>query len=56
VLGGEPVGPAGLALPPHVLTAGNDFATAREEVFGPVMTVIRADDEEDALRLANDTE
>lgn len=56
VLRGDPVGPAGLGLPPHVLLAGNDVATAREEVFGPVMTVIRADDEEDALRLANDTE
>ncbi|MCV7441163.1 aldehyde dehydrogenase family protein [Mycobacterium paraense] len=53
--GGEPVGPTGLGLPPHVLTATNDAATAREEVFGPVMTVIRADDEADALRLANDT-
>lgn len=53
--GGDPFGPTGLALPPHVLAAGNDVATAREEVFGPVMTVIRADDESDALRLANDT-
>jgi len=56
LLGGEPFGPAGLCLPPHVLTASNDVATAREEVFGPVMTVIRADGEDDALRLANDTE
>jgi aldehyde dehydrogenase (NAD+) len=30
-------------------------ATAREEVFGPVMTVIRAGDDAEALRLANDT-
>jgi aldehyde dehydrogenase (NAD+) len=56
VLGGDPGGPAGLALPPHVLLGGNDCATAREEVFGPVMTVIRAKGDEDALRLANDTE
>lgn len=56
VLGGEPGGPSGLLLPPHVLLAGNDVATAREEVFGPVITVIRADGEEDALRIANDTE
>lgn len=54
--GGEPFGPTGLALPPHVLIAGsNDASTAREEVFGPVMTIIRAHDESDALRLANDT-
>jgi aldehyde dehydrogenase (NAD+) len=31
-------------------------ATAREEVFGPVITIIRADGDEDALRIANDTE
>lgn len=56
LLGGDPVGPAGLGLPPHVLTADNDATTAREEVFGPVITIVRADDEDDALRLANDTE
>jgi aldehyde dehydrogenase (NAD+) len=56
VLGGEPGGPTGLLLPPHVLLAGNDVTTAREEVFGPVITVIRARDADDALRIANDTE
>ncbi len=56
VLGGEAGGPTGLSLPPHVLLAGNDVATAREEVFGPVITIIRAEDELDALRIANDTE
>ncbi|MBX5468345.1 MAG: aldehyde dehydrogenase family protein [Thermoleophilaceae bacterium] len=54
--GGEPGGPTGLLLPPHVLLGTNDVATAREEVFGPVITVIRADGEERALELANDTE
>ncbi|MFH9728885.1 aldehyde dehydrogenase family protein [Streptomyces sp. NPDC017260] len=56
VLTGEPTGPTGQVLPPQVLLGGNDVTTAGEEVFGPVATVIRADDEEDALRLANDTE
>ena len=56
LLGGEPTGPTGLSLPPHVLLAGNDVATAREEVFGPVITIIRAEDELDALAIANDTE
>ena len=56
VLGGEPGGPTGLLLPPHVLLAGNEAATAREEVFGPVITIIRARDEADALTIANDTE
>ena len=29
---------------------------AREEIFGPVVTIIPYDDEEDAVRIANDTE
>lgn len=56
VVGGDPGGPSGLLLPPHVLLGTNRVATAREEVFGPVQTIIRADDEEHALALANDTE
>jgi aldehyde dehydrogenase (NAD+) len=56
VLGGEPTGPAGLALPPQVLLGGNHLATAREEVFGPAITIIPAQDEDDALRIADDTE
>ncbi|HWT91440.1 MAG TPA: aldehyde dehydrogenase family protein [Solirubrobacteraceae bacterium] len=56
LLGGDPIGPAGLGLPAHVLLGTNDVATAREEVFGPVITIIRADGEDDALRIANDTE
>lgn len=56
LLGGEPGGPAGLSLPPHVLLGTNDVATAREEVFGPAITIIEARDESDALRIANDTE
>jgi aldehyde dehydrogenase (NAD+) len=56
LLGGEPSGPTGLLLPPHVMLASNAMTCAREEVFGPVVTVIEADDEEHALELANDTE
>ncbi len=56
VLGGEPFGPAGLALPPQVLVGSNDVATAAEEVFGPAITIITARDEQHALQLANDTE
>lgn len=56
VLGGEPSGPSGLLLPPHVLLGENGVATAKEEVFGPVITVIPAAGEQDALRIANDTE
>jgi aldehyde dehydrogenase (NAD+) len=34
----------------------NDMRIAREEIFGPVISVIPFDDAEDALRMANDTE
>jgi len=33
----------------------NDMEIAREEVFGPVVTLIAYDDEEDAIRIANDS-
>jgi aldehyde dehydrogenase (NAD+) len=56
LLGGEPTGPTGQTLPPHVLLGDNNVATAREEVFGPVITVIEAHDDDDALAIANDTE
>jgi aldehyde dehydrogenase (NAD+) len=54
VVGGEP---QGLVLPPHVFAdVTNDMRLAREEIFGPIAPVIRARGDEDALRLANDTE
>ncbi|WP_208776653.1 aldehyde dehydrogenase family protein [Streptomyces griseorubiginosus] len=56
LLSGEPAGPTGRVLPPHVLLGDNYTATAAQEVFGPVATLIRADGEADALRIANDTE
>ncbi|SDG64972.1 aldehyde dehydrogenase (NAD+) [Lentzea fradiae] len=36
--------------------ATNDMTIAREEIFGPVLTVVPFDSEEEAVRLANDTE
>jgi aldehyde dehydrogenase (NAD+) len=33
----------------------NDMTIAQEEIFGPVLVVIPYDDEEDAVRIANDT-
>ncbi|GHD22663.1 aldehyde dehydrogenase [Nocardiopsis kunsanensis] len=56
LVSGDPAGPAGRALPPHVLVGDNSVATAAEEVFGPVATVVRADSGEEALRIANDTD
>jgi aldehyde dehydrogenase (NAD+) len=34
----------------------NDMTIAREEIFGPVVTIIPYDSEEDAVRIANDTD
>jgi aldehyde dehydrogenase (NAD+) len=33
----------------------NDMAVAREEIFGPVLSIIGYKDEDDAVRIANDT-
>ena len=33
----------------------NDMTIAREEIFGPVLSVIAYDSEEDAIRIANDS-
>jgi len=33
----------------------NDMTIAREEIFGPVLAIMPYDDEEDAIRIANDT-
>jgi aldehyde dehydrogenase (NAD+) len=47
----------GYYLEPALLVATtNDMRVNREEIFGPIATVIRADDPEHALALANDTE
>jgi aldehyde dehydrogenase (NAD+) len=54
LVGGEP---NGQVLPPHVFAdVANDSRLAREEIFGPIAPVIRARGDEDALRIANDTE
>jgi aldehyde dehydrogenase (NAD+) len=34
----------------------NEMTIAREEIFGPVLTIIPYDSEEDAVRIANDTD
>ena len=45
----------GLVYEPTVLIMTEDMDIAHEEVFGPVASVIIADDDQDALRLANGT-
>ncbi|MBW3668929.1 MAG: proline dehydrogenase family protein [Actinobacteria bacterium] len=42
--------------PTIVAEVSTDSALAREEVFGPVLTVFRADDFDHAIALANDTD
>ncbi|TML57156.1 MAG: aldehyde dehydrogenase [Actinobacteria bacterium] len=52
---GEAPEGAGFWYPCTLVEASNDDRIAREEVFGPVAALIPFDDEEDAVRIANDT-
>jgi 5-carboxymethyl-2-hydroxymuconic-semialdehyde dehydrogenase len=55
--GGTRVGDNGYFVRPTLFTgANNDMRIAQEEIFGPVLTAIRFETEEEALRLANDVE
>src|SRR5215207_8629653 len=55
IRGDAPDGP-GFWFPPTVLApVSNNDRAAREEIFGPVAVVIPFRDEEEAIRLANDT-
>jgi (Z)-2-((N-methylformamido)methylene)-5-hydroxybutyrolactone dehydrogenase len=52
----DPALSAGLFIEPTVFTdVTNDMRIAREEIFGPVAVLIRFRDEDDAVRIANDT-
>jgi aldehyde dehydrogenase (NAD+) len=55
---GHPPGlKAGYFVKPTVfINVKNDMTIAREEIFGPVLSVITYEDEKDAIRIANDTE
>ncbi len=57
--GSRPVGDglgAGFYLRPTILDdCTNEMVVAREEIFGPVVSVIEFETEEEAIRLANDT-
>ena len=47
----------GFFIKPTVFSeANNDMTIAREEIFGPVLTMIPYDSEEEAIAIANDTE
>ena len=45
----------GYYVQPTVFTADNSMTIAQEEIFGPVLTIIPFDDEDDAVRIANDS-
>lgn len=48
---------SGRVVAPHVFAdVSPDMELFREEIFGPVVGIIKAEDEADAMRLANDTE
>ena len=51
----SPESDSGFWFPCTLVEASNDDRIAREEVFGPVAAVIPFADEEEAIRLANDT-
>ena len=52
----EGVPPGGYYVKPTVFgRVKNDMTIAREEIFGPVLSIIPYKDEEDAVRIANDT-
>ncbi|MEX5597974.1 5-carboxymethyl-2-hydroxymuconate semialdehyde dehydrogenase [Pseudophaeobacter sp. C1-32P7] len=54
--GGETVGDEGYFVRPTLFTgADNQMRIAREEIFGPVLTSIPFNTEEEALEIANDT-
>ena len=54
-VGGEVPDGSGAFYPPTVLTGvENRMVVAQEEIFGPVVTVIPFEDEQDAIRIAND--
>ncbi|SDZ01118.1 aldehyde dehydrogenase family protein [Nitrosomonas sp. Nm33] len=54
MLGGDA---QGLVLPPHVFSqVTNEMQLAQTESFGPIAPLIRAHDEADALKIANDTD
>lgn len=55
VAGGGTRGPGFYVEPTLFTDVTNSMTIAREEIFGPVVGVIPFDDEDDALRIANDT-
>jgi acyl-CoA reductase-like NAD-dependent aldehyde dehydrogenase len=55
VTGGEKKGPGYFYTPTLLTDVDPDSEIAQEEVFGPVLTVIAYDDDDDAVRIANNS-
>jgi acyl-CoA reductase-like NAD-dependent aldehyde dehydrogenase len=55
VFRGNTPGDRGFWFPCTLVEATNEDRVAREEVFGPVAALIPFEDEDDAVRIANDT-
>lgn len=56
IAGGNRHDSPGFYVQPTVFLGDNDKTIAREEIFGPVGTIIPFDDIDEAVRIANDTE
>jgi phenylacetaldehyde dehydrogenase len=57
VVGGQrPDLPTGYYVAPTLITGDNTMGVAREEIFGPVITMIPFDDEEEGIAIANDSD
>ncbi|WP_439031483.1 aldehyde dehydrogenase [Gordonia terrae] len=56
VYGGQRVGDQGFFVQPTIVdNVRNDMTIAQEEVFGPVISIITYEDEDDAVAIANDS-
>jgi len=56
LVGGERKGDKGAFVTPTIfLNPGKDSTIYREEIFGPVLSVMTFETEEEAIKLANDT-
>lgn len=55
-LGGAKPSGEGAFYPPTVMLVSADNSILKEEIFGPVAVVVTVDSDEEAIRLANDTE
>jgi acyl-CoA reductase-like NAD-dependent aldehyde dehydrogenase len=58
IIGGERPAdlPKGFYVSPTLITGDNQMRVARQEIFGPVITMIPFGDEEEGIAIANDTE